>query len=82
MRCLCTDHVEKAEVQLRSAIILVNNKGLEVEDSTLGSDQDLTLMDAGHKAVLRRLGTIVYLSQFLHQMICPAEQITSSTGRL
>jgi len=71
MRCLCTDHIEKAKVQLRSAIILVNNKGLEVEDSTLDSDQDLTLMDAGRKAVLRRLDTIVYLCQSLHQMILP-----------
>jgi hypothetical protein len=71
MRRLCTDYIEKAELQLRSAIILVNSKGFEVEDSTLGSDQDLTLMDAGHKAVLRRLDTIVYLSQSLHQMILP-----------
>lgn len=71
MRCLCTDHIEKAELQLRSAIIHVSNTGLNVENSTLGSDQDLALIDAGHKSLLRRLDTIVYLSQSLHQMILP-----------
>ena len=42
-----------------------------MEDSALGSDQDLTLIDAGHKAVLRRLNTIVHLCQSLRQMILP-----------
>lgn len=69
IRRLCTDCIEEAEVQLRSAITLVNNKGLEVEDLTLGSDQHVTSMDVGHKAVLLRLDTIVYLSQFLQQII-------------
>jgi hypothetical protein len=71
MRHLCTDYIEKAELQLCSVIIFVNNKGFKVEDSTLGSDQDLTLIDTGHKAVLWWLDTIVYLSQSLQQMILP-----------
>lgn len=67
MTHLCTDCIEAAEAQLRCAIILVDKMDLEMEHPKLGSDRDLTLMDAGHEAVLRRLDTIVYLSQFLQQ---------------
>ena len=67
MTHLCTDCIEAAEAQLRCAIILVDKMGLEMEHPKLGSDRDLTLMDADYEAVLRRLDTIVYLSQFLQQ---------------
>lgn len=70
MRCLCTDHIEEAGAQLRSALISVYDLNvLEAKRSTQGSDQDLTLMNADHSAMLRWLDEIVRLCQFLRQDI-------------
>jgi hypothetical protein len=55
-------------------MVLFDNEGLEVEDSTQTSDQELTLTDADHKAVLHHLDRIVYLGELLRQQIQAQQQ--------
>jgi hypothetical protein len=65
---MCADHIEEAKAQLRTVIVNLKNKDLEVEILILGY-QDLTLTGPYHEAVLQRPDTIISLSQFLQQKI-------------
>ncbi|KAN0089983.1 hypothetical protein V8E51_018562 [Hyaloscypha variabilis] len=60
--------LQDAESALRGAIIWTLNKELEVDDLILGY-QDLTLTGPYHKAVLRQLDTIKFLSDSLKKKI-------------
>jgi hypothetical protein len=64
-----TDRIGEAEACLRNAKIIVMDKDLEIEESELSSGRAFTFMDEGKNAALRKLDTIMYLSESLRKDI-------------
>ena len=50
-------------------MIISHDNDLEIDASTRGLDEGLTIMGASHETLLRWLDTIVHFGQRLHQNV-------------
>lgn len=80
--CFCTACIASAEVELRIAIIHVDSLSLQTQRSELVLDRSPTVLETSSDDLLRRLGTIEYLSQSIQEQIRPIHVVATAASVL